>query len=95
MRFLAKLGAAKKMLLATALMGGFLAFFGASNAAAGPRVFFGVGIGGPVVARGYYAPPPPPPYYYRPAYPVYGYYAGPRYYHRYWDARYRCWRYYR
>jgi hypothetical protein len=59
---------------------------------AGPRVFFGIGFGGP---RGYYAPPPPPPVvaYAQPVYPgpgyawVAGYWypVGPRYY---WHAGY-------
>lgn len=86
---------AKKALLATALMGGFLAFLGAGSASARPRVFVGVGIGGPVVVRGYYAPPPYYGPYYGPVYvaPRYGYY---RHYYprlRYWDARFGCWRY--
>jgi hypothetical protein len=85
MKLLEKVGSSivRKALLATALMGGFLAFFGAGTASAGPRVF--VSVGSPVVVRGYS----------EPAYvgPVYGggYYHGPR--HRYWDARFRCWRY--
>ena len=94
MRPLAKFanGAVRKAVLATVLMGGFLAFLGAGAASAGPRVYVGVGLGGPVVVRGgYYAPAP----YWRPAYiaPRYGYrvYYGPR--HRYWDARFHCWRY--
>jgi hypothetical protein len=63
---------------------------------AGPRVFFGVGIGypAPVVA---YAPPPPPPVYYAPPVPgpgyswVAGYYypVGPRWawHSGYWGRR--------
>ena len=42
---------------------------------AGPRVFFGFGIG-PAYGGYYYAPPPPPVYAYAPppvAYPGYGY----------------------
>ena len=88
-------GVTKKVALATALMGGFLASAGAVSAH--PRVVVGVGIGGPVVVRGYVGPRPvyvaPRPYY-APAY------FGPRYgsvYHaprpRYWDARFHCWRY--
>lgn len=56
-------------------------------ASASPRVF--VGIGGPVVVRGYYAPAP----YWRPVYvaPRYRAYYGPR--HRFWDARLHRWCY--
>jgi len=86
MKLLEKVGSSvvKKAVLATALMGGFLAFFGAGTASARPRVV--VGFGGPVVVGGYYAPRA----YVGPAAYGYGYYA-PR--HRYWDARFRCWRY--
>jgi hypothetical protein len=90
-------GVMKKVALATALMGGFLAFAGAGTASAHPRVVVGVGIGGPVVVRGYVGAPVyvgPRPYY-APVYvgPRYGYahYRGPRV--RYWDARFHCWRY--
>jgi hypothetical protein len=91
-------GVMEKMALATALMGGFLAFAGAGTASAHPRVVVGVGIGGPGVVRGYVGPGPvyvaPRPYY-GPVYvgPRYGYayYHGPRV--RYWDARFHCWRY--
>jgi hypothetical protein len=89
-------GVMKKVALATALMGGFLAFTGAGTASAHPRVVVGVGIGGPVVVRGYVGAAPvyvarrP---YYAPVYvgPRYGYYRGPRV--RYWDAQFHCWRY--
>jgi len=88
----------KKVALLTALVGGFLAFAGAGSASAHPRVVVGVGIGGPVVVRGYVGPAPvyiaPRPYY-APVYvgPRYGYahYHGPRV--RYWDARFLCWHY--
>jgi hypothetical protein len=84
-------GEMRKAVLATALMGGFLAFAGAPTASAHPRVVVGVRIGGAVVVRGYVAPRP----FYRPVYvgPTYGYvyYYGPRV--RYWDARFGCWRY--
>src|SRR5215831_21331094 len=72
----------KKVALLTALVGGFLAFAGAGSASAHPRVVVGVRIGGPVVVRGYVGP--------GPRY-GYAYYHGPRV--RYWDARFRCWRY--
>jgi hypothetical protein len=101
MKLVEKVGGSvmRKAVLATVLMGGFLAFLGAGTASAHPRVF--VSIGGPVVVGGYYGgyygPPAP---YWGPAYVgpryVYGhrYYYGPRYSHyRYWDARFRCWRY--
>jgi hypothetical protein len=84
-------GMVRKAVLATALVGGFAAFLGAGTASAAPRVFVGIGIGGPVVVhRGYYVAPRP---YWRPVYvaPRYGYYYGPRV--RYWDARFGCWRY--
>jgi hypothetical protein len=84
-------GVMRKAALATALMGGVLAFAGAGTASAHPRVFVGVQMGGPVVVREYVAPRP----FYGPAYvgPRYGYvyYHGPRV--RYWDARFGCWRY--
>ena len=90
-------GVMKKAALATALMGGVLAFVGAGTASAHPRVVVGVGIGGPVVVRGYVGPRAvyvaPRPYY-APVYvgPRYGYvYHAPRV--RYWDARFHCWRY--
>src|SRR5215813_8705394 len=91
-------GMVKKRALATALIGGFLAFAGAGTASAHPRVVVTARIGGPVVVRGYVGPrrvyPAPRPYY-RPVYvgPRYGY----PYYHAprvgYWDARLNCWRY--
>jgi len=86
MKLLQRVGSSvvRKAVLATALMGGFLAFFGAGTASARPRVF--VSVGGPVVARGYYGPA-----YVQPIYGYGYYYHGPR--HRYWDARFRCWRY--
>ena len=94
MKLLKKLGSSvvRKTILATALMGSFLAFLGAGIASARPRVYVREGIGGPVVVRGgYYAPAP----YWRPVYaPRYGYrvyYPGVRY--RYWDARFHCFRY--
>lgn len=100
MKLLEKLsgGRMKKVALATALVGGFLAFAGAGSASAHPRVVVGVGIGGPVVVRGYVGPRPvyvvPRPYetrvYVGPRY-GYAYYHGPRL--RYWDARFHCWRY--
>ncbi len=85
MKVLEKVGSSvvRKAVLATALMGGFLAFFGAGTASARPRVV--VGFRGPVVEGGYYRPA-----YVAPAY-GYGYHYGPR--HRYWDARFHCWRY--
>lgn len=96
MKLLEKVGSAvKKAALATVALGGFLGFAGAGMASAHPRVVVGVGIGGPVVVRGYLAPA------YVAARPYYGpVYAGPRYgfaYHRrqhlrYWDARFHCWR---
>jgi hypothetical protein len=89
MKMLQKLGmtGVRKAVLGAALMGGSLAFLGAGTASASPRVF--VGIGGPVVVRGYYAPAP----YWRPVYvaPRYRAYYGPR--HRFWDARLHRWRY--
>ena len=93
MKLFEKLGTnvVRKTVLATALMSGVFAFFGASSTSAAPRVI--VSIGGPVlVHRGYYAPPVR---YYGPAYvaPRFGYvyYHGPR--AGYWDARFHCWRY--
>ena len=81
-------GIVRKVALATALMGGFLAFAGAGIASAHPRVVVGVGFGGPVVVRGYV---PPAPYYGRVVVaPRYAYVA-PRV--RFWDARFHCWRY--
>ncbi|HSU61669.1 MAG TPA: hypothetical protein VLI55_20335 [Bryobacteraceae bacterium] len=80
----------KSKLLALFLLAGGSLF-------AGPRVFFGIGIGG---GFGYYAPPPPPPpavVYAHPAYPGpgyswvggYWYPIGPRYYWHtgYWARR--------
>jgi hypothetical protein len=93
MKLLEKIGSAvvKKIALATALAGRFLAFAGAGTASAHPRVVVGVRLGWPVVVRGYVAPRP----FYGPVYvgPRYGYaYThGPRV--RYWDARFGCWRY--
>src|SRR5438445_12249837 len=88
----------RKTVLTAALLGSFLAFFGAGTASARPRVY--VGIGGPVVVQGYYGPAYGPYYaprpYWGPVYasPRYGY--GCRYYGarpRYWDARFGRWRY--
>jgi len=100
MRLLGKISGAmmKKVALVTALVGGFLAFAGAGSVSAHPRVVVGVGIGGPVVVRGYAGPRPV--YVARRPYPA-RVYLGPRYgyayYHgsrvRYWDARFHCWRY--
>ena len=93
MKLLEKIGSGviKKIGLATALVGGFLAFAGAGTASAHPRVVVGVRVGGPVVIRGYATPRP----FYGPVYvgPRYGYvyYHAPRV--RYWDARFGCWRY--
>ena len=80
-------GIIRKVILGTALIAS-LAFLGAGTASARPRVVVGFALGGPVVARGYYAPAP----YWLAAYagPRYRYGYGPR--HRYWDARLRCWR---
>jgi hypothetical protein len=69
----------RKAILATVVLGGFLSFFGASNASAAqvvverPRV---------IVRGGFYGPR----------------FYGPReriviYPHRYWDARFHCWRF--
>jgi hypothetical protein len=95
MKLLEKIGnnVVRKTLLAAGLMAG-LAFVGAGTASARPRVY--VGIGGPVAVRGYYGPYYAPRPYWGPAYvaPGYGYgsyYHGRR--HRYWDARFGCWRY--
>jgi hypothetical protein len=88
----------RKTVLTAALLGSFLAFFGAGTASARPRVY--VAIGGPVVVYSYYGPAYGPYYaphpYWGPVYaaPRYGY--GHRYYgarHRNWDARFGCWRY--
>jgi len=58
MKLLEKVGSAvKKAALATVALGGFLGFAGAGMASAHPRVVVGVGIGGPVVVRGYLAQP--------------------------------------
>jgi len=51
-------GVMKKVALATAMVGGFLALAGAGTASAHPRVVVAVGIGGPVVVRGYVGPGP-------------------------------------
>jgi hypothetical protein len=68
-----------------------LMFLVGSAAFAGPRVFFGVGVGVPV------GPPAPPVVAYAAPGPVYGGYWGPRPYVRpYWVApRYYGHRYYR
>jgi hypothetical protein len=79
-------GVRKKVALATAMVGGFLALAGAGTASAHPRVVVAVGIGGPVVVRGYVGPGP---VYVRPRY-EYAYSHRPRV--RYWDARIHCWR---
>src|SRR4030095_8860121 len=84
MKLLKKFGRSisRMTVLGTALMGGFLAFLGAGTASAHPRVYVGVGIGGPVVVRGgYYTPAP----YWRPVYvrPRYGYRARLRARHPY------------
>jgi hypothetical protein len=88
-------GAGKKAALAAVALGGFLAFAGAGTASAHPRVVVGVGIGGPVVVRGYVPAYLAPRRYYAPVYVGprygYGYYRGPRV--RYWDERFHCWRY--
>ena len=80
--------AARKAAFGGLLLLGVLTF-AAGQASAHPRVVVGVGIGGPVVVRGYYAPPPY--YYYGPVY------VAPRYrhrpYYRYRDERFHCWRY--
>ncbi len=89
-------GVMKKVALATAMVGGFLGLAGAGTASAHPRVVVGVGIGGPVVVRGYVGPvyvaprPYSGPVYLGPRY-GYAYYHRPRV--RYWDARIDCWRY--
>jgi hypothetical protein len=75
----------KTKLLALLLLGGSALF-------AGPRVFFGVGFGGP--SYGYYAPPPPPvvsyaaPVYARPGYAWVGGYWYPSGPHYYWHGGY-------
>jgi hypothetical protein len=78
----------KTKVLALLLLAGSCTF-------AGPRVFFGVGIGGPAYGYGYYAPPPPAPVYTyaAPTYPApgYGYSWVPGYYypvgaHYYWHG---------
>jgi hypothetical protein len=46
-------GVMKKVRLATALIGGFLALVGAGPASGHPNVVVGVRVGGPVVVRGY------------------------------------------
>ena len=68
-----------KAVLATVVLGGFVSFFGASSASAATVI-----VERPVVV-------------------VRGGFYGPRYYgpreriivapHRFWDARYHCWRY--
>jgi len=87
MKLQEKIGSAwKRLALAAAALGSFMAFPGVGTAAAHPRVAVGR-----YPAPAYNAPRP----YYGP---VYG---GPRYepvYHRglylrYWDARFHCWRY--
>jgi hypothetical protein len=80
-----------KAALATVVMSGFLAFFGAGTASAHPRVYrYGYARPYPVYAgpRYYYGP--------QPVYggPVYRPYGHPRHHHvyRFWDERDRCWR---
>jgi hypothetical protein len=81
-----------KAALATVVMSGFLAFFGAGTASAHPRVYrYGYARPYPVYAgpRYYYGPRP---IYVEPAYRPYGH---PRHHrvYRFWDEGDRCWRY--
>jgi hypothetical protein len=81
-----------KAALATVMLGGFLAFFGAGTASAHPRVYvYGYSRPYPVYAgpRYYYGPRP---VYVGPVYRPYGYYE-PYRAHRIWDERGRSWRY--
>jgi len=82
-------GAARRAALSGALLLGVLTLT-AGTASAHPRVVVRVGIGGPVVVRGYYAPPP---YYYGPVYVAPRYRYRHRPYYRYRDERFHCWRY--
>ena len=71
---------AKKAIFASVVLGGFLSFFGASGASAQTVVVERPRV---IVRGGFYGP---------------RYYYGPRERvvvvpHRYWDARFHCWRY--
>ncbi len=79
-----------KLVLAGVVLGGFLATLGSASAAAHPAYFCDRPVTRVVVRGGFYAPPVV--------------YVGPGFYgprrvvivrHRFWDARYHCWRYYR
>ena len=79
-----------KFLLAGVVLGGFLATIGSATASAGPGYYCDRPPVHVVVRGGFYAP--------RAVYVGPGFY-GPRRVvvvrHRFWDARYHCWRYYR
>jgi len=81
-----------KAALATVALGGFLAFFGAGTASARPVVYVHARSHVVVVGPGFYGPRF---YGSRPLYvgPVYRSYYRPYVGHRYWDARFHCWRY--
>jgi hypothetical protein len=83
----------KRVALAAAIVGGFLALAGAGTTSAHARLVVSGGIGRPVYvgARPVYVRPRP---YYGPAYirPRYAYYHRPRVY--YWDVPFDC-RHYR
>ena len=93
MKLFEKLGSSvlRKAVLASALLGAGLAFFGACSASAAPRVAVGIG-GRLIVERGYRTHPVR---YYGPAYAASrsGYVYGHALRARYWDARFHCWRY--